>query len=526
MNRCQFSFWILTVSITLFGPLYSAQYTFDPPFQISQSGQSASNAELCVTDTGNAVAVWTRSDGANNRIQGAQFSIATDSWTIPVTLSSVGITASTPAICCDSSGNAVTVWVETGPGNIRSARYNAATGTWSAPINIALGAIAPADPQVSCDPNGNALAVWHIFSGGFTVIQASRFNVGTMTWSAPTTLSAPGVTANDAEISVDDTGDAVAIWQRGGVIQSSSFDVGTLTWTAAVDISSGGSTTTAPQVGVSAAGDAIAIWERSAPSVDIRAARYNKGAGTWSAPVSIVASAAVNQDPILAVNDSLQALAVWEGFDGVTVTIRAASFNPTTNTWSAVQDVDPGVTTIDTDVAIDNSGNGVAVFERFAPPQEGFASCFDLVTNSWSTPVMISSPGENINNPQVQAASSGIVAIALFTGVDGIFNVIEASTGLGSGLLLPPAGASGKRIKNRFPFQKEYFNELSWTPSTSSIAAGYQIFRNGTLIANLSGGQHRGYRDHNRPKKGTDVYTVFTLDVAGGKSSPITIVVN
>ena len=525
MNYHKLSFSLLLLPIILFQSLYAAQYDFEPSMQISQPGQSASDAELCIPPSGNAVAVWTRSDGFNNRIEATQFSINTDLWTTPIILSAAGITASTPSICCDSNGNAVTVWAETGPGNIRSARYDATTLTWSAPIDVTLGAIAPADPKISCDPNGNAVAVWHIFSGGFLIIQASYFNVTTMTWSAPATLSAGGATANNAEVSVDATGDAVAVWQRSGIVQSSSFDVGTLTWTAPVDISSGGSTSSDPHVGVSATGDALAVWERSAPSVDIRAARYNKGTGTWASPVSIIASASVNRDPVLAVNDSLQALVVWEGFDGGTTTILASSFNPTTNTWSAFQAVDPGQVTIDTDVAIDNNGNGVAVFERFVPPQEAYASCFDLQTNSWSTPTMISSPGENINDPQVQAASNGTIAIALFTEL-GITNVIEASTGLGSGLLLPPTGLSGRRVKNRFPFQKEYFNELSWTPSTSSIAHGYQIFRNGQFIINLNGKGQNKYRDHNRPKKGTDVYTISTIDVAGGKSSSVTIVVH
>ncbi len=523
MNNCKHFLSILISLVPVLGTLNAEPYTFDPPVQISLSGQSANSAEIAVTPTGNATAVWVRSDGANVRVQGAQFTLATESWSTPVTISTAGISANSPAICSDPSGNAIAVWGETG-GDIHSARYNAVTGIWSAPLLVSSG-IASSAPQVSCDPSGNAIVVWSSFVAGFLEIQASYFDVGTMTWSAATVISPGGASSTNPQVSVDNSGDAVAVWRRSSDIQSSSFDVGTMTWSAAANISSVGSTVDDPQVGTSAAGDAIAVWERSAPSVDIRAARYTKGGG-WAAPVSIVPSASTNSDPILAVNDSLQAITVWEGFDGVNVTIQASNFDPIGNTWSAVQDVDPGMVTLDTDVAIDNNGNGVAVFERFVPPQEAFASSFDLESKTWSTPEMISSPGENVNNPQVQAASSGVVAIAVFTGDDGITNVIEASTGIGSSQLLPPTRAFGKRIKNRFPFQKEYFNELKWIPTTSSIAVGYKIFRSGKLIATLSGRNMSEYRDHNRSKKGTDVYEVTSIDSMGGQSASVTIIVN
>lgn len=523
MHNCGRFFLILVALFPVLGTLNAEPYTFDPPVQISVSGQSAGGAEVAVTPAGNAIAVWSRSDGFNGRIQGAQFTLATESWTAPITLSAAGVTATSPAICSDPNGNAIAVWRETG-GALRSARYNAATQVWSAPILIATG-IATSAPEVSCDPNGNAVAVWTSFIMGSLIAQASYFDVGLMTWSAPTLISLGGASATDPQVSVDSTGDAVAVWRRSGVIQSSTFDGGTLTWSAPITISSGGSTVADPQVGTDAAGSAIAVWERSAPSVDIRAARFTKGGG-WAAPVSIVAPAIVNRNPILAVNDSLQAIAVWEGFDGANVTIQASSFDPTGNTWSAVQDVDPGMVTLDTDVAIDNNGNGVAVFERFVPPQEAFASSFDLETNTWSTPEMISSPGENVDNPQVQVASTGVAAIAVFTGDDGATGVIEASTGIGSGLLAPPTAGVGKRIKNRFPFQKEYFNELKWVPSTSSLTVGYKISRNGELITTLSSRSRSEYRDHNRSKNGTDVYEIRAIDSLGGESAPATIIVN
>ncbi|MDX8430780.1 MAG: hypothetical protein SNF33_03120 [Candidatus Algichlamydia australiensis] len=524
MRNCKSYLSILIILGSTLGSLGAEPYTFEPPEQISDSGQSAGNPEVTVISNGDAVAVWTRSDGFNSRVQGAQYSAATESWTTPVTISAAGVSASSPTISSDSSGNAVVVWSETAAGDIQSARYDSTAETWSAPIFVANG-IAASNPQVSCDPSGNAVVVWQSFIPGFLEISASYFDVGLMTWSAPVQISPGAASSNNAEVSVDGDGDAVAVWQRSGSIQSSSFDVGTMTWSAPITISDGGSTVGDPQIGTSAAGDAIAVWERTVPSVDIRAARYTKGVG-WALPVSIVPAAAVNQNPFIAVNDSLQAIASWQGFDGVTVISQASSYNPVTDTWSTPQNIDPGETSIDRDVAIDNNGNGVAVFERFVPPVEVYVTSFDLETNTWSAPEMVSSPGENVNDPHVAVASTGVGAMIVFTGEDGVTNVIEASTGIGSAIISPPSRATGKRVENRFPFQKEYFNKLNWTPSSSSASTGYKIVRNGEFLTLVSGRNMSEYRDHNRPKKGTDTYQISTIDASGGESTPVTVVIN
>lgn len=81
---------------------------------------------------------------------------------------------------------------------------------------------------------------------------------------------------------------------------------------------------------------------------------------------------------------------------------------------------------------------------------------------------------------------------------------------------LPPTDGVGIKIKNRFPLLIQWYNELKWTASASSEVAGYNIRRNGILIA--QGVVKTSYVDYNRPKKGVDVYTITSVDNQGAES--------
>ncbi len=81
--------------------------------------------------------------------------------------------------------------------------------------------------------------------------------------------------------------------------------------------------------------------------------------------------------------------------------------------------------------------------------------------------------------------------------------------------LLSPIRGSGIKTADRFPFEVQWYNSLSWTPA--SLAVSYNVSRNGLLIA--SGIQTTNYVDYDRPKNGIDVYTITSVDADGNQSS-------
>ena len=90
--------------------------------------------------------------------------------------------------------------------------------------------------------------------------------------------------------------------------------------------------------------------------------------------------------------------------------------------------------------------------------------------------------------------------------------------------LEPPSNFRGKQMKNNFGFQHELCNQLKWTPSSSPEAIGYFIYRDGKKIATVTASTSV-YKDHNRKKGVTYLYSITAFNSAGRESSPVNIII-
>ena len=88
-----------------------------------------------------------------------------------------------------------------------------------------------------------------------------------------------------------------------------------------------------------------------------------------------------------------------------------------------------------------------------------------------------------------------------------------------------PTNLSGSCCLNQFPMQGEFFTTLNWNPPTGEAVAGYNVHRNGDLIATLPSTQLT-FSDHNRPSDAEDTYDVSSVDNNGIVSFPAEIIVN
>lgn len=91
--------------------------------------------------------------------------------------------------------------------------------------------------------------------------------------------------------------------------------------------------------------------------------------------------------------------------------------------------------------------------------------------------------------------------------------------------LLPPISISGCAVREEFLTQTDLIYVISWTASPSLCVEGYQVFRNGKLIAFVPSARTLQYRDHNREKK-TDVYTVKAVNTLGQISDEVSVTIN
>jgi hypothetical protein len=212
--------WLLALSaIALLGFASSAQATptFLSAIDISDAGQDGFEPDVAVDPSGNVISVWTRSDGTNFRIQ---YSTRTPNgtWAAPTTISDPGQNASNPDVAIDNSGNALVAWSRTDGTNIRiQAAYRPNAGVFAAPVTISDPGFDATKPAIDFDNSGKALITWQRFDGTKLRVQATTRTAGTGgTYANEATLSEGGQDAfnpqADAGPNVDANG--VVVWTR------------------------------------------------------------------------------------------------------------------------------------------------------------------------------------------------------------------------------------------------------------------------------------------------------------------------
>jgi len=157
---------VLAVAAALVLPApASAAPTFLSPVDLSDAGQDAYQPQLAQDASGNVMAVWTRSDGTNLRIQ-ARIRSAAGAWGPTATLSTAGRDAYDPQVASNPSGNAVAVWTQFDGAQGRThAAFRPAGGSFAGDQTISPGGRDAVTPQISIDPTGKAIAVWYAWDG-------------------------------------------------------------------------------------------------------------------------------------------------------------------------------------------------------------------------------------------------------------------------------------------------------------------------------------------------------------------------
>jgi hypothetical protein len=186
--------FFLALACVLFwsAPSYATP-TFLSAINISVAGQDAFEPQVVVDPSGNVIAVWTRSDGTDLRIQAATRT-PSGPWSTPVNISDSGSSASSPAIAVDPSGNVLAVWTRVfGAAGRIQASYRPAGGSFGASVNVSDGGGDASAPTVSMDNSGKAAIAWARFDGTRLRIQATTRTAGAGgTIGAVQTLSDPG----------------------------------------------------------------------------------------------------------------------------------------------------------------------------------------------------------------------------------------------------------------------------------------------------------------------------------------------
>ncbi len=224
-----------------------------------------------------------------------------------------------PHVAMDSQGNAVVVWSASNGtvSSIWANRFVSGTGWLTEQIIDGDDGADALDPSVSMDSAGNAFATWPQSISGSSHAMASRESAAGV-WSVPVAVdtntlygvSAPRVSANGA-------GEAVATWVQGAAVGDEVWAARYVPgsgWGVALKVEHDESGTSQnPAVALDAAGEATIIWDYNDGYRYSAVAARGTAQGGWGVPMLLESDGAgdVTAAAVVALGSG-GALAAWD----------------------------------------------------------------------------------------------------------------------------------------------------------------------------------------------------------------------
>ena len=394
--------------------------------ETSNYGFYSRNSQIAMDGHGNAVAVWSEEGEAGYSIWSNHFNGSTWANAELIETDDVG-DADEPQIAMYGYGKAIAVWqrLDGFRWNIWANRFDGSS--WGTAELLEMSDATAGDPQIATDGSGNAIAVWDQADVAGGDLRASRFDG--FSWGTPESIETndTGSTA-DPQIAMDSTGTAVAVWiQADGFrwnIWANRFDGSS--WGTAELIETGDATASDPQIAMDGAGNAVAVWIQSDGTAFSVWANHFDGSAWGTAAMIETDDTVYLEYPQIAMNDSGDAVAVWEQHAGGSqVNIWANHFDG--STWGTAERIENSNNrTINPQIAMDGAGNAIAVWEEQIEVghRNVWANHFD--GSAWGSARLIEHTSFSAYKPQIAMEYDGS-AIAVWEQADNYFDEIWAN---------------------------------------------------------------------------------------------------
>ena len=403
------------------------------PLLLEVNDNRAVDPQLAMNGSGNAVVVWQQSDGTRDHISANRYT-PSGGWgtaTLIETDNTGG--AFSPQVAMDGSGNAVAVWTQSDGTryNIWANRYTPSGGWGTAALIETDNAGSATLSQVAMDGSGNAIAVWQQSDGTRNNIWANRYTPSGG-WGTATLIETGNGDATSPQVVMDGSGNAVAVWYQSDGTRNNIWAnryTPSGGWGAAALIETGNGDATSPQVAIDGSGNAVAVWTQSdGTRNNIWANRYTPSGGWGTAALIETDDAGSAFIPQVAMDGSGNAVAVWTQSDGTRGNIWANRYTPSGG-WGTATLIETDNTgyASDPQVAMDGSGNAVAVWTRSVGIRDKIWENRYTPSGGWGTAALIGTDdAEDAMYPQVAMDGSGN-AVAVWTQSDGTRDNIWAN---------------------------------------------------------------------------------------------------
>ncbi|MBU1158585.1 MAG: hypothetical protein KKE24_04520 [Candidatus Thermoplasmatota archaeon] len=400
----------------------------------STDTEQTSNPQVGVDGSGNAVAVWQQWDSSNfrNDVWSNRYVVG-EGWGTAELIEEQSEEAGLPKVVVDASGNATAVWEQwdSGHNHIWSNRYVVDEG-WGAAEEIESYVEDAFSIDLAANDNGEVVAVWSQWEGVQYNISSNRYVVGDGWGTAEIISNSDLGPAEQANVAIDSSGNATAVWyQWGGSfydVWSNRYVVGEGWGTAVLmeDYDSGDST--GPRVGNDGYGNALVVWMQSVGSVyDVWSNRYVVGEG-WGVPELVETDELSAWIPMLAVDHSGNATALWLQSDGVRNFVSSSRY-VVGEGWGAAEAVSSSETESASyeRVVVDGLGNVFAVWAQY----DGIRS--NIWANQYLSPditppiITIDSPSDGLTTQTGNVLVSGVTEPGVSLRVNGLLIGVESN---------------------------------------------------------------------------------------------------
>ena len=194
---------------------------------VFQGGMGVQGAKVAMTSSGEAVAIWQTVTGGGSSTINSSTSVGGAPFSTGALVSPMGQALTNPTVGVSASGEAIAVWQRTvSPGNFSVQSAIRLGGAWQTRADLPnVGSIPQSPrPQIAMNPAGDTIVTWFGTTGVNAIVQALNRPAGGSFGSTPTNVSVAGVDARPPRTGIDDDGDGVAIWVRGGTAQLAGYD--------------------------------------------------------------------------------------------------------------------------------------------------------------------------------------------------------------------------------------------------------------------------------------------------------------
>lgn len=438
--------------------------TWSVPVRISPVGQTATSPDVAIDESGTAHVVWDTFDGVNQRVQTARSFGMLGTWGPFTTISPAGEDSGNPDIALGSDRTAHVVWENATAQRIQYAGRSPLTGLWSAAQSVSAAGTSNFNARVAVDSQGTVSAVW-VRSDARTRIQSSFRPTLSGVWAAPVYLSADGQDASNPVLAVGSNGRAHAAWVRTNGVDTIVFASHRVegTWFTQ-QVSTDGLSASAPSLAVDGSGAPhVAFVRESQLGNSILYVASAPNANSYYAILTMIpAGAGDSLAPQLAAGAEGTIALTWLQLSGGNQGVLGASTQSPISGWGAATEVSaPAITSNSHALAVDGSGNASSIWIVANGANDSIKS---RVFDSTSPQGQIQAPADAVagRSVELRATTSDVYSSVDEAG-------ISWTPGDGS------AAKTGSVVSHTFAQAGSYTIQLTITDSVGNVSSKQHV---------------------------------------------------